>query len=544
MWKPFWIGLFAALWALPLFAQSEDVVLAQLDSLKEQADQYTELLLFEQAMAEWTKARELAEENELTERYLNASISMAELFRKTGDYRRALEILTQLEASKNFPRTHVRKLGRLAAVHHEKNFDDTGYERVDTVRHYTEKALGLARGLHFREEEASLTNELGYLYIRNIDLLLGMDYLKESAHIFSELKDTVGYVGTMIHVVDGYHKLGETKREDSTARELVKLLENGNWYTAKIDLYNIIAHSALKRGDSMKYYRWHKRMDDELENHFRAVSNRQMAALRVFHDTKKYQDEAQASKNQAQLKSEQLERELVTRQRLTVFLSILSILALLVIGLFIRERRIKAKMDEINKALNVANEKYQMLMVESNHRIKNNLQMVISMLKYTSKEMDPGNTGALKRVSSKIHTISALHKHLYMEVHNERVFIGTYFEEIIGLYEEIAPEQFVMEKAIAPLQIESERIVYFGLIFNEMLSNTLEHRKKGHQKVQISIEPFEDRYTFRYKDGADFETERPSGTGSQLIVQLIKRVGGKHLLMDTSQGLYQFTFNV
>lgn len=511
--------------------------------LKERAERLTEIALFEQSVNEWTAAIDLAKATGHTEQYLDASISMAELFRKTADFERALELLTSLEATKNYPRLHVRKLGRLAAIHHERNPQTTEEAKIDTVRFYIQKALELATALHFKKEEASLKNELGYLLIRNADPKKGMPLLFDAASIFRELNDTISYINSMTHVVDGYHRLKETRKEDSTANALARLLKGTNWYATKIDLYNLIAHSALKRGDSSKYYRWAHKVDDALVSYYGAINTRKMAAFRIYHDTKRYQEDAEVSKTNAQLKAEELEKQRARTRELTIYLSILGIFILLVVGLFIRERRLKAQMDLMNQDLQVANDKYQMLMVESNHRIKNNLQMVISMLQYTSKEMDSTNTKALKRISSKIHTISALHKHLYLDVHNERVGIDTYFNEITAMYEEIAPDEFQVNGSIFPVGIKSERIVYFGLIFNEMLSNTLEHQKSEHKTVNISISQIGEQYQFSYFDGSDIPVDSSMGMGRKLIEQLIRRVGGKNYEFNPSKGHYQFNFD-
>jgi len=510
---------------------------------EEEAKRFTTLSMYRAAVNEWILAIEIAKSEGMDEQYLDASISLAELLRKTADYERALGILYDLKATKRYPKIHVRKLGRLAAVYHEIKLDPK-FNQVDSVKFYTNEALALAIEFGLKAEEASLKNELGFLISRNLGPGKGIPLLLEASSIFKELNDTLGYIRAQTHLLNDYLDLGLRQKEDSTIRELVVLIEGRNWYAAEIDLYNIISYVYLQRGDSSKYYRWSQKVDIATVNYYKAINTEQMAAFRIFHDTKKYQEDAEESKTIAQRKAKELEEQRSRTRELTLYISILGLFILLVVGLFFRERQLKAKMDHINIALNEANDKYQMLMVESNHRIKNNLQMVISMLQYSSKEVGDSNTYALKRISGKIHTISALHKHLYLDVHNERVDLNTYFKEIIGLYEEIVSDDFTVEKAIENVGIKSERIVYFGLIFNEMLSNTIEHGKMMQKKVKVEVIPIEDHYLFRYQDGSEFQINNTKGMGSQLIEQLIKRIDGKNFVFEPSLGLYQFTFHV
>lgn len=522
-------------------AASDSTLLAEIVGREKNAHEYTKLSLYRSAVNEWTAVIDLARSNNLTEKYLDAQISLAELLRKTADFDRSLDILLNLPETKRFPRIEVRKLGRIAAVYHERAAPP-GMDQRDSVKHYIMRALELASDFNFTELEASLKNELGYFLSRNESREEGLAVLLESAQLFESLYDTFGYIGSMTHALEDYYELGDAENIEITQEKLLSLVEGTQWHTAKVDIYDVIANNALNAGDSLAYYRWREKATTAASLNEKAISSQQMAAFRVLHDTRKYQEEAEASKSEAEGKAQELEKQQARTRELTIYLSVLGVSIILIIGLFIRERRLKAQMDQINQDLKVANEKYQMLMVESNHRIKNNLQMVISMLQYTSKEMEGTNTKALKRISSKIHTISALHKHLYLDVHNERVDIKTYFDEIISLYEEMVSDEFTVSKEIYSVGIKSERIVYFGLIFNEMLSNTIEHQQVVHKSVNIEIVPVKDHFLFRYFDGSDIPTNGTQGMGSKLIVQLIRRVGGINFQFNPSKGEYQFNF--
>lgn len=505
--------------------------------------QYSELSLYAASVEELNAAIEIAGQHGWEEKRIRASIALAELMRKTWDYDKGLEILKDLSETERYPKLHVQKLGRLAALYHEGSFPDRE-KQLDTVKLYLNEAIALAVSNGFKPEEAGLKNELGYLFSENGDRQGGLKLLLEAATLFKQHGDTQNYVITMVHVVENYMELGEDEDLiDSVIMHLREMVAGREWYATEIDLFNIIASRKSRQGDSLGRLHWEMEAAKSFVKANNAIHSNQMAAFRVLHDTKKFQEKAEESELLARQSAMELERETARTRELALYLSILGVLILGVIGLLFRERTLKNKVDQANRQLHVANEKYHMLIVESNHRIKNNLQMIISMLEYASKDLPESETGALKRMSGKIYTISALHKHLYLDVHNELVDLDTYFSEIITLYKDISPEILTVEKHIEPIGIKSERIVYFGLIFNEMLANTIEHHRAADRQIHIRVNGENGRFVFEYRDGSVRHDLAKEGTGSALIRQLIRRVGGTNFSFEPSTGQYLFEFH-
>lgn len=529
------IALGYALLLSPIaFAQVHSTEVKAYQERYDRAMQYSELYLFAESAAELEKAIEYAEKHNMEPQRINAVISMGELMRKTRDFPSGIERLSDLPESVKYPALHIRKLGRLAALHIEYPAEDYQAHRIIAAA-YLKEALALSQEGGYMLEEAGLLNELGMLERPNSTIQTRLPLLQESARLFLSLNDTLGAIPPLTHLMDYYHQMGAYEQADSLRRLIPLMLNGKGWYTSEVDYYNLLSYWGLIAGDSLEHYRWKTMAMRSLESYYKASNSNQMSSFRVLQETRKYQEQARESSELVQLKAAELERQTARTRELFIYVSILGVFVLGVIALLFRERSLKRKVD-------VANEKYHMLIVESNHRIKNNLQMIISMLEYTSKDLPETETSALRRMSGKIHTISALHKHLYLDVHNERVDLNMYFSEIITLYEEIAPDGFQVQKHIDPVDIKSERIVYFGLIFNEMLANTIEHHPSKVKTVHITVRHQGDRFRFEYRDGSTRPQNLVEGTGSLLIRQLIQRVGGQHFQFDPSSGQYQFLF--
>jgi len=508
-----------------------------------QAQQFIDLQLYAEGLNEYEKAVEFTRLEHYDSLLIASSIAMAELMRITQDFNDGLDVLAELQNTERFPLLHVRKLGRKVALIHENTYSEE-FHKKDTVRYYLSMAINLAIRYKFKKEEASLKNELGYFVSRNESYFSGLPILFEAADLFISFGDTQNYVSAMTHVFDDYMELKDYKKTDSLRNYLNSIVKNTTWYLLQMDLYYLFSKDLRRRNDLVGAYYWLSKTYRVEVKYEKSISNRQMTQYRVMHDTKKYQDEARESA----LVSKQKELELIKEEQLSndlsIYLSLLFLIIIAFVFLFFRERKLKAQLNFINRKLYNTNEKYLDLVIESNHRIKNNLQMVISMLRYSSKDLGPKESVAFRKISGKIRTVSALHKHLYLGVHNEKVSVRKYFEEIIDLYKEISDDSFVIKLELQEIEIESETLVYFGLIFNEMLTNTFEHNLSEKKYVQIIISLNDAHYLFEYTDGSPHDSNKSQGNGIELIRNLVKRVKGEDFKLDQTTGTYRFLFNI
>ncbi|UTW61809.1 sensor histidine kinase [bacterium SCSIO 12741] len=510
----------------------------------EQAQRYRNLQLYLECVQQAQMAVDLAQEKGWTERYMSASITLAEYLRASENYQKGIDVLYALKNTEAYPRLHVRKLGRLAALYHEATLPKE-MNQLDSVRAYLDQAVVMAEENEFLEEEASLKNELGYFVSKNEDLRKGLTILMEAAAIYKQLDDTRGYVRSMTHVLDDYIELGNDAKANELGVELVELIEDKKWYTNELDLYNLLSKQCKYKGQRLCELEWKIKARKSNIRYIKAINTSQMADFRVIQETQKFKEDAEEAERLAQQKELALKEEESHTRELRLYLALILIVVLAVSAFWFRERKLKRVLNQTNEQLADANQKYQTLLVESNHRIKNNLQMVISMLKYASKDLNDKDSLAFKRMSGKIYTVSALHKHLYMNDHNERVSIKTYFEEIIDMYRNISTHTFQIDGSLAPAEIQSERMVYFGLIFNEVLTNTFEHNSEMHPTITIEVTPEDSenkKFKFSYSDGSNYGSDYQEGNGIGLIRKLIKRVGGNEFSLDPNTGTYQFEF--
>lgn len=522
--------------SLNLSAKTDSVATAEFDSLYSRAITLDQAQLYGEFQEELIKAIDFAEAGHLQEQHIKALITLAELKRKTQRFNEGIDIIRSIKGSEQYQAQHVRKLGRLAALIHENTYPP-GYHQEDTVMGILRVALELASLSNLESEEAQLRNELGLLKARQGDVKAGMIELSKAANIFERLGEQGGYLDVLGNLMERYINAGDFHKADSIATILLKGIEGDDSYNRRTAVYNRLHLLAVVRGNELEAAEWKVLASNANVEFEKVLHDKRLAAFRILQETQKFQQKAR----EAELENVRKESQLKT---LTIYLSILAALVFGVGILLYRERRLKRKMKALNEELKVASEKYQMLMLESNHRIKNNLQMIISMLQFAGKDVDASNTRVLRKMSGKIQTISALHKHLYADVHNEKVLLKTYFDEIIDIYKGMSAQPLEVGARFDAVQIRSERIIYFGLIFNELLANTLEHNVADVKKVKVSVVEQNGVCAFAYHDSSKYQSNSKSGMGLGLITQLIQRVRGRDYQFNPKNGEHKFQFDV
>jgi two-component sensor histidine kinase len=498
------------------------------------AKELNNLSLFSKSITELNKAIEIAEKNNLEKEYLESSVFLGEMMRRTADHKKGLEILEKLDNTKKYPKIHAYKLGRMAALYVEGG-EYPGRSPRDSIRKYLNIGLKICKENNFYYEEATMCNELGFFILNNGKIEDAKKYFLRSAHLFKQINDKNNYVVVMCHLIKIKTIEKNFLEADKIGEELLALVKNNNWYGTEQTLYRYLANRYLAEKDSIKYYKWLTKEKQAAYQLLNARTNLELSHYRVNFETNKFKNKALTAEKILKIESLNLSKEKKITFLLLIFVSVFIILTIVVFVLYSKKNKIANK-------LKISNKKFELLMIESNHRIKNNLQMILSMVDYSSDNLDKQQTKTLNKITSKIQTVGVLHKHLYADVHNQFVNIETYFNEIIYLYTKMNSTNLIIKSSISPIKIESERIVYFGLILNELLANTLEHNVSEIKNVTIQINTHKGQFQFLYSDDSPHLNANKVNKGGILLHQLMERIKAVNFNIDTSTGTYKFLF--
>lgn len=176
------------------------------------------------------------------------------------------------------------------------------------------------------------------------------------------------------------------------------------------------------------------------------------------------------------------------------------------------------------------------LFLEMNHRVKNNLQMVSSLLLLQARAAgEPRLRDQLDRARNRIATIAELHAALYRSERLGLVDFDAYAAEIVAVIRETLPSApaVALELRAEPVPVRADVAVPLGLIINEVVTNAAKHAFAGRDAgtVEIRFERIAGGLHLRIRDdGVGLPPEaraQMGGLGMTLVDGFVQKVGGR-----------------
>ena len=202
---------------------------------------------------------------------------------------------------------------------------------------------------------------------------------------------------------------------------------------------------------------------------------------------------------------------------------------------------------EYEKQLEESIKEKEVLLKEVHHRVKNNMQVISSILNLQSSYIDDETAlGILRESQDRIKSMSFVHESLYQSKTLSEVNFSEYIQNIArNLFHSYGrPEGgLTLDFDLEELYLNLDTSIPCGLIINEVVSNSLKYAFKGREKGVIRIE-FSKLADGKLKlivsdDGIglpdNFDIENAESLGLQLVTTLVTQITGD-LNIDSTNG--------
>jgi two-component sensor histidine kinase/Tfp pilus assembly protein PilF len=257
------------------------------------------------------------------------------------------------------------------------------------------------------------------------------------------------------------------------------------------------------------------------------------------------------------LRSERRREEVLIRWGGGVLLFLALAFLVLLFFRFRETKRSKVQLEKANEELKetlISKEEKEVLLQEIHHRVKNNLQIIMSLLRLQKHHIQDERVLELYAESeNRIRSMALVHEELYGNKDFAKVNVKDYLDKLLNnLIQNYSIEnQVKSDIKIEVEQLNIDTLIPLGLLCNELISNALKHGLKKTQHPEISIHIKNDInypkvFTLDFSDNgigveSKSDLEKEDSIGMDLILSLVDQLDGKFELDTESQGLaYHF----
>ena len=194
----------------------------------------------------------------------------------------------------------------------------------------------------------------------------------------------------------------------------------------------------------------------------------------------------------------------------------------------------------------------EVLLKEIHHRVKNNLQVISSLLKLQTHYLsDPKALDAFTMSMDRIKTMALVHDKLYRSEDLSSIYFPGYAEELarnlVGTY--AVGKDITLDLEIEPCSFDIDTAIPLGLLINELVSNALKHGFPGQDRgiITIGLRREGAGFTLTVADtGIGFPTDIDftctESLGMQLVITLVEQLDGTIELFREKGTKFRITF--
>ncbi len=489
-----------------------------------------------------------------------------ELDSALSHYLRALEVFEAIPDSSNM----TNALNNIGLVHENSGYPDKAleyYHRVRTIRKLLKNERGLAAirnniAIIFRkanEQDSALAYfELNLKYAQEHGLAgdealalhniasVHMDAenwseaiagFEQALAIRTELTDRYGIASCNQNLGESYRRMGNPKAAIPYAESALRLSKEIGSIRQTATIYKTLhkAHAALGNFEkAYSYQAMQKAISDSSLAEERAKTIAEMEAL---YESEKKAQQITLANQQNELQQEKIKRQQTTRNYLILVIG----LGLIIVLVYIQRTRILRKANnelmQQKEALGKNAQEKEMLLNEIHHRVKNNLQVVSSLLNMQSRDVtEPKVLDALKEGRDRVHSMALVHQMFYQE-HDEAasIEVDKYIEQLCNslMRSYGAKEQGIdLKLEVQQGLLDIDRATLIGLIVNELVSNSLKYAFEGRDSGELTVtfRSGTKNYILKVADngtGTNMSQAPSDSFGLKLVESMSKKLKGK-----------------
>jgi two-component sensor histidine kinase len=388
--------------------------------------------------------------------------------------RKALEIKQNLKDS----------MGSLQLM---KTLGDVYYsdKKFDSALYFNNAAIGLARKL-------GLMYDVSLIQLEQVPSLLRLNKLNEAVltlqNIYERVLDTSDLnMRIRYYIQAGNYRIakqdtGIGRQYYDSALDIARKAGFPEMYSL---VYKGMADAYYSAGDFQKAYEYQREYTNKMAGLYSADNYSTLRELQAILKTNIKEDEVKYLSALNEIAALRLKNERSLRITLSISAAGFLLSAIIIFLLYKQQKRKSVIIEKQGSEL-------QTLMKEIHHRVKNNLQVISSLLDLQSQTMgDVQAAEAIKESRNRVQTMALIHQDLYSEGSLSGIEISDYINKLAqSLFSSynVKKNTISLETNIEPMLLDIDLVIPIGLVLNELISNALKYAFANRESGTLIIE--------------------------------------------------------
>lgn len=441
----------------------------------------------------------------------------------------------------------------------QTNIGNTYYDSGNysmAIRYYNE-ALKTYRVLADHQNAATVLNNIGAIYFSQNEFDKALENFGNALKIFEEKNDKLGIAIDLNNVGQVYLNKEEYRKAKDYCLKSLEIATNIDAMDIQQINYENLATIAEKTRmykEAYEYLKLSAALSNKLLNE---ETSRQISELSIKYETEKKEKENILLKEQTSGL-----HFLNNRQKTTANYLIAGLIIIAGIGfVFYKRSRNKQRanqnlekiVQERTAELQAKNKQKELMLQEIHHRVKNNLQLITSMLRLQRHFKGSKNVDEILDVcTDRIKCMAILHDKLYQSTDFSEINAEDYFTELSEYVSQNYDPKTRIDLDIIPLKLHIDKLIPCGLILNELVSNAHKYAfRSGEKNNQIDISFTRNNngrlFHLKIKDNGaglpeKFDLNNQSGLGLTIVHSLVEQLDGQIELMNKEGVLVDISF--
>ncbi|GHM99172.1 hypothetical protein WSM22_06620 [Cytophagales bacterium WSM2-2] len=426
---------------------------------------------------------------------------------------------------------------------------------LDSALYYQQESLKVRKSIDNKIGIAACLHRIALIYIKQNKLAAALDNVQQALQLQKMVGDRPGVTVSLITRAEIFSMQKKYNEAINSAERALAISDSIKTLKNRRDALQMLTSLYASQRRFEKAFEFQQQLILARDSFINEQRNRDLANMEIRYETSKKEQSIAALQQQSQIQTLELKQQVWWRNAMVVGMVVVLLFFGLLYNRYKANQRTNRILEEKNKIIEqkeIVLEKSlgekELLLREIHHRVKNNLQVISSLLNLQSRSLtDESTINTLKEGQSRVKSMSLIHQKLYQNNDLSTIDFLDYSKELMEyLFSTYKLEGRNIQYHIEPFEarLDVDTAVPLGLILNELISNSLKYAftdvREG--RVNLSMRKIQEgRMQLQVSDNGkgmpvNFDIEKSTSTGLRIVKSLVRQLQAE-LKLQTNAGV-------